>query len=589
MIFVKRRFILLPPQFFFWVFILFLFGKIITSPNYAFAASESSLFVEIENTGPSPITELALGFDLPPLGEGQNLDRVLFHPDFGFSKESPLLPGKKACSAGVTDLPAQGMSLEGASVGTFNKFDGTISFGSSKFLPIGENQWKLPTTQEEANSPNLSFAPIVPDATILIFDISNDAVEGGKLVGAFKFLSSCQAQATRADLIAALEKYKNISIDYLDGSTRKVANSYALTAQTRAACPIGPFCDIIRELFKIINKTLGAVSNVITNVRQYFTADTSTFLLQEPNLLNTFMTALKGAQKGFFFFTDVLFIQNFTGLFEDAKHFDIALTSLSNTEEQTLNVLRGTGDFGAAQNVAYAELTFTRTNNIVLVPQRSGPKLNENSRPKSCQWANGMSKVKRTIREDFDSLIASIPDPLPSGFPTAELITYINQKSNQLSSGFGTAGPVQVEFQIFSDGINEETRKITLGMVNQGALARDLLYDAWQRNLDAQVEETIVESADAVYHVVTFGLIGEPSTPLKVAKGVHDLYKVVDFPEEVKDFYTKEMDSRESLQQLSWEMTTDLTHEAMNVWALSDSIRSVVKKNLGVSGQICSL
>jgi hypothetical protein len=130
------------------------------------------MVITLENAGPSPITEAALGFDLPPIDPGQTLDVRIGDPgsptdlgelQFGgssVSRTNPLPPGSVACIGPLFEL-VPGTHVDFEQIGWFgNGFSTTLSL------------------------------PIVIDVSALRFDFAHPSVPGGTLNGTWRFLST---------------------------------------------------------------------------------------------------------------------------------------------------------------------------------------------------------------------------------------------------------------------------------------------------------------------------------------------------------------------------------------------------------------
>lgn len=130
------------------------------------------MVITLENGGPSPITEAALGFDLPPIDPGQTLDVRIGDPgsptdlgelQFGgssVSRTNPLPPGGVGCIGPLSELVP----------GTHVDFEQIAWFGNG-----------FSTTLDLA---------IVIDVSALPFDFAHPAVPDGALGGTWRFLST---------------------------------------------------------------------------------------------------------------------------------------------------------------------------------------------------------------------------------------------------------------------------------------------------------------------------------------------------------------------------------------------------------------
>ncbi len=135
-------------------------------------ATPSDMVITLENSGPSSITEAALGFDLPPIDPGQTLDVRIGDPgsptDLGelqfrgssVSRTNPLPPGGVGCIGPLSQLVP----------GTYVDFEEIEWFGNG-----------FSTTLDLA---------IVIDESVLRFDFAHPAVPGGTLNGTWRFLST---------------------------------------------------------------------------------------------------------------------------------------------------------------------------------------------------------------------------------------------------------------------------------------------------------------------------------------------------------------------------------------------------------------
>lgn len=134
--------------------------------------ASSDMVITLENAGPSPITEAALGFDIPPIDPGQTLDGMIGDPgppydlgelQFGgspVSRTNPLPPGGVACVGPLPELVP----------GTYVEFEEIEWFGNG----FG----------------GAFYLAIEVDASTLPFDWPHPAVPGGQLVGTWRFLSA---------------------------------------------------------------------------------------------------------------------------------------------------------------------------------------------------------------------------------------------------------------------------------------------------------------------------------------------------------------------------------------------------------------
>lgn len=141
-------------------------------PRWGLPVARPGVVIVLENWGPSPVTEAALGFDLPPIDPAQTLDVRIGDPGSptnvgelqfrgsSVSRTNPLPPGAVACVGPLSEL-VPGTEVDFEQVGWFgNGFSTTVSL------------------------------TIIPDVRTLPFEWDHPAVPGGRLTGTWRFLSA---------------------------------------------------------------------------------------------------------------------------------------------------------------------------------------------------------------------------------------------------------------------------------------------------------------------------------------------------------------------------------------------------------------
>lgn len=143
--------------------------------------ADQGIIITLENTGPSPITEAILGFNLQPRNAGQATEVTVgvgSNPynsnnigDFQIgvmpiSGDNPLAPGETACVGPLYHLVPD----------DYVKFVEVSSFGNGV-----------------STAPPHGGFKIKPDVSTFPFDYVHDAVQGGRLTGVFRFLTSVPA------------------------------------------------------------------------------------------------------------------------------------------------------------------------------------------------------------------------------------------------------------------------------------------------------------------------------------------------------------------------------------------------------------
>jgi hypothetical protein len=140
--------------------------------------ADQGVIITLENTGPSPITDAYLGFNLVPLNPGADFEFTVgagSNPylsnnigDFQIgvmpiSYDNPLSPGGTACVGPLYQIAR----------GDYVELVAASSFGNG----FTEN-------------PPDSVFKIKPDVTTHSFDLAHDRAQGGRIAGVFRFLTS---------------------------------------------------------------------------------------------------------------------------------------------------------------------------------------------------------------------------------------------------------------------------------------------------------------------------------------------------------------------------------------------------------------
>ncbi len=146
----------------------------------ASVCTAQGIIITLKNTGSVPITNAALGFDVPPLDPGQTLDVTvgdgLAPSNIGdfqiggipMAEDNPLPPGGTACVGPLFQL-ATGDYVDFLAVDSFG-----TGFGPD--FPIGSSK-------------------LIPDVTKIPFAFTGE--QGGRLKGIFQFLSSVPANCRK--------------------------------------------------------------------------------------------------------------------------------------------------------------------------------------------------------------------------------------------------------------------------------------------------------------------------------------------------------------------------------------------------------
>ncbi len=170
--------------------IVILFITLNTEIYSQIAYAQQGVVITLENTGPTPITEIVLGFDIPPIDPGQTLDVTI--GNFGsptnlgefmiggspISRDNPLPPGGIACAGPFLEI-IPGTTLEFDQVMSYgNGYSGIVSFF-------------------------YNFPEIIPEVTILTFDYESYPVP--RLAGIYRFLSEFPCASNTNILNAKVE------------------------------------------------------------------------------------------------------------------------------------------------------------------------------------------------------------------------------------------------------------------------------------------------------------------------------------------------------------------------------------------------
>ncbi len=122
----------------------------------------------LENSGPAHITSAAVGFNVP----GSTAPHQFYYRGRFLGTDNPLPPGSLACTVALPDVGS----------GSHLVLDQINSFGNG-FIDSVTTLWSAPE--------------VVIDAAGISFDLSHDGVQGGRIAGAYSFVSQSPCDEAR--------------------------------------------------------------------------------------------------------------------------------------------------------------------------------------------------------------------------------------------------------------------------------------------------------------------------------------------------------------------------------------------------------
>ena len=389
-----------------------------------------------------------------------------------------------------------------------------------------------------------------------------------------------------ASLLAAIDRLESALTGNLTGATGAGANAHFLAVVSQEGCRF--WCELGRAFLRVTNKVLSFFSSLVSLFTRFiFTSEGSALAFTDASSWSDLKAALQDAKS----LLDVASASVvLAGLAKDFDSFQGWSRDLGDFQNTARDIYRDDGAL-AASNYINDKL---QNDTPWPIGQLSGVRHEMAHRPAACSadWATGTAEVRASMQSSFAFVRDVVGDELPGGFPTRDVVEELDNLTEQVLAGRNDF--VEVEFRVYPDGENPESRRVSLGSTVQSSRMTDLLFDAYINDLKTYQQEVIVDAFISAYRVVGFYMMQDGvqvSPRLEAVKPLTDLVvQVGGVTTGVTELLEGEnLDPREQLPMHASDMTWDLAKEATNLWAIADGAVSELLYLLGTPTAPCDV
>lgn len=389
----------------------------------------------------------------------------------------------------------------------------------------------------------------------------------------FTYLSNISSKPVK-DALTQLQRALTRAIDrHMD----RTALVYAVAAQARANN--GWLLELLRAFWVSVDfvfDVLGQLIDISSNL--FFTLTGSSTVASDATKLNQVWNGLKDAKS---VLGNASFVASLIGFFQSIDDFNLFRTVTDKVSVETERLYKRSGLLKAQSFVKRVLLGKDKTFPSPLsIPERSGPRAGGN-RHETFVWVTGATAVIDDINRKFNALIKEIPAKLPSNFPMQEIVDYVNDlRSKVLVS---EANVVGIHFFASQDALTLDRRGIAVGSVVSDLNQSNLLSDAILSRQDVHYQEAWDQTIDIGLGIlklhfsqVDFG--GKGYQTVKAVEDTIGYLKLATLPEPFIKLFDENVNPLDAINQLTMQMTWDLTSEIARLWAFADGVAGVPDK-----------
>jgi|GEM_PF-2234734 len=382
-------------------------------------------------------------------------------------------------------------------------------------------------------------------------------------------------QASRAWLIKSIKAYRESVLRAFDSDIKLTATEYALGSELRTSFWV-KLAEWLSGIWRALRSVVGLIGKFAGS------------LFFKPNGLSQDTAGLSKNVRGFSslmsqmqetaeykFMSTVVFVNGLFGDFKDLTHYHWFSSDLGGFSTVSDGIYKEVGkDHNLAANSMRWELMGSPG---LAVPLRAGAVKGGAARPDVTEWSRTPGEARTKVRKELDDLLASIPNPLPPGYPTAAVAMRFDQLSTELL-------PLSTKAVNYPSVVGQSVveRRVSRGVINDYWDVNPLLFDALDAHWDVRTWEVVKDGLDLELTAVTFyaagGQYGTVVSQVKdgyeIATGLAELGENRILPETY-------MSPIDGLTSNAVKMTSKIPGQTGNLWAITRGLCDYARLGLG--------